>query len=71
MDNEMVNLVITCPFCGENNSVRVKHRDYVAWLYSDTPVQDIFFYLSAEEREMLISGICPTCWHKAFFWEED
>ena len=27
--------------------------------------------LSADEREMLISGICPSCWAKAFSDEDE
>ena len=37
-------------------------------------VQDAFPYLSAEVREMLISGICPSCWNNMFgggFIDED
>ena len=39
--------------------------DYLDW--SDGELAQVAFpYLSADEREMLITGICPTCWDKMF-----
>lgn len=61
----MINLIVTCPFCGKESVVSVFASDYYAWLRSGL-VQDAFPYLSAEERELLISGICPECWEKTF-----
>lgn len=55
-----------CPFCGEAHIVTVDAIDYVAWESGSVLVQNAFPYLSADEREMLISGICPRCWAKMF-----
>jgi hypothetical protein len=33
--------------------------------------QSAFPYLSAAEREFLISGICPNCWDLMFSAEEE
>lgn len=51
----------TCPICGKAANVTVRAADYKAW-QAGVLAQDIFPYLSPDEREMLISGICPTCW---------
>ena len=59
----------TCPFCGRENEVEVNHMDYLDWQNGEL-AQDAFPYLSANEREMLISGCCPRCWSK-MFWEEE
>ena len=59
----------TCPFCGHENEVEVNHMDYLDWQNGEL-AQDAFPYLSANEREMLISGCCPRCWSK-MFWEEE
>lgn len=59
----------TCPFCGKTTTVQVRLADYNAW-WDGKHVQDAFPYLSADEREMLISGICPKCWADAFGEEE-
>lgn len=61
----MINLIVTCPFCGKESVVSVFEDDYYAWLRNGL-VQDVFPYLSADERELLISGICPECWEKTF-----
>ena len=65
-----VCIVTRCPFCGRGNEVEVNEEDYWDWI-DDTLVQVAFPYLSAEEREMLISGICPTCWDKMFGGDEE
>ena len=60
-----VCVVTRCPFCGRGNEVEVNESDYWDWNDGEL-VQVAFPYLSADEREMLISGICPTCWNKTF-----
>ena len=56
----------TCPFCGKTHEVTVDAIDYLAWEVGDVLAQNAFPYLSADEREMLISGICPDCWERTF-----
>lgn len=61
----------TCPFCGKTTPIQIRRvADYHAWQNGEL-VQNAFPYLSADEREMLISGICPTCWEGMFGGEED
>ena len=54
-----------CPFCGEYHEVLVSEADYAEWQGGEL-AQNAFPYLTAEEREILISGICPDCWGKMF-----
>ena len=65
-----VTIVTVCPFCGHANEVAVNEADYWDW-QDGALVQDAFPYLTADEREMLISGICPTCWAKTFGDEDE
>lgn len=65
-----VSVITRCPFCGRGNKVEVNEIDYLDW-DNGMHAQDAFPYLSAEEREMLISGICPTCWEKMFGGDDD
>lgn len=68
-----VCVITSCPYCGKANEIEVNEMDYFDWDDGEL-VQDAFPYLSVEEREMLISGICPTCWNKMFgggFIDED
>ena len=55
----------TCPMCKTERKVEVNFADYAKWVDGAT-VQSAFPYLSADDREALISGICPTCWDKMF-----
>lgn len=65
-----VCVVTACPFCGRANEVEVNEMDYLDW-QDGVLAQDAFPYLNANEREMLISGICPTCWDGMFGNELD
>lgn len=65
-----VTIVTACPFCGHANEVAVNEADY--WDWDDgAAAQNAFPYLSADEREMLVSGICPKCWAKTFGDDEE
>ena len=65
-----VTVATRCPFCGHANFVEVNEMDYLDW-DDGVSAQVAFPYLSADEREMLISGICPTCWARMFGGEGD
>lgn len=55
-----------CPDCNKFNTVVVNERDYNVWCLGDTNVQDAFPSLSADEREILLTGICGSCWDRLF-----
>jgi len=63
-------VVTYCPFCGKAHEIEVNEIDYLDW-QDGMLAQEAFPYLSADEREMLISGICPDCWNGMFGQEED
>lgn len=69
-NNREVCIITTCPFCGHVHEIEVNENDYWYWQDGIT-VQEAFPYLSANEKEMLISGICPTCWEKTFAGEPE
>lgn len=54
----------TCPVCGGEQFVQVNSDDYQRWINGEGMIQDVMPYIPAEVREILISGICPTCWDK-------
>jgi hypothetical protein len=66
-----VCVVTACPFCNKRHEVEVNEIDYLDWQDGVLMAQDAFPYLSADEREMLITGICPTCWDKTFGSDEE
>ena len=60
-----VEVLTFCPFCGHAHGVSVNEDDYWDW-QDGALAQDAFPYLPAADREMLITGICPTCWEDSF-----
>jgi hypothetical protein len=62
---DYVTVAGPCYSCQRPVSVRVVASDYVEF-ESGEFAQDCFPYLSAEQREFLISGICGTCWDEMF-----
>lgn len=66
-DNRIyVTISIQCPMCGRENIVKMTLEQYNRWWDNNEYVQNIFPEKSSSEREVLISGICPTCWDKLF-----
>ena len=60
-----MDIITVCPICHKEHIISVELEDYLAWC-DGAHAQNAFPYLSAEDREMLISGICPQCWEKTF-----
>ena len=67
-----LNLAVAnrCPMCGKIYSVNVNDVDFQNW-QEGALIQKAFPYLSADEREILITGTCPKCWNSMFLIDED
>lgn len=55
--------------CNETVKLKVRKQDWTEWTGDNSTrrnIQDIFPYLNPDEREMLLSQICPTCWNRIF-----
>lgn len=70
INHKEIQVVNRCPFCGQGHSVWVNELDYLDWEDGEL-AQNAFPYLSAGEREILITGICPSCWDGMFSSGED
>jgi hypothetical protein len=65
MEEMKIVLENTCPFCGKTYPITVSLLGYLA--YEDGALaQTAFKDESAETRESIISGICPSCQQKIF-----
>lgn len=66
----MATLVIEtkpCPMCGGVKFLEVKDTEWNKFNSPSRPsVQECFPNMPAGDREMLVSGTCPTCWDKMF-----
>ena len=64
-----ITLEITCPFCGAVSFVDVDEEAFIRW-QSGELIQNAFPYMRADDREILISGLCYDC-QADFFSEEE
>jgi|TARA_R110002020_G_scaffold223030_2_gene432030 hypothetical protein len=55
-----------CDSCDHEETVLVRERDYNAWAGNGVYIQDAFYYLSAGQRELMISNTCDDCWKKLY-----
>ena len=53
----------TCILCRKVIMVKVNHDDYIEWT-NGMLIQNAFPYLNDDEKEILISSICGTCFNK-------
>ena len=62
---DMMEIDRTCPWCWKKNTIHVPKDKYHRWINGDL-VQNCFADLSAEDREILMTGFCPKCWEAMF-----
>lgn len=67
--SEVVELVTSCVSCGAEKRVVVDTADYEDWRAGGL-IQNCFPYLSADDREILISRICGECFDLTFGGDE-
>lgn len=64
------NFYIVCAQCNTTQTLYVDPDDVEKW-HNGAYVQDAFPYLRADQRELLISQTCGTCWDRLFpLWED-
>lgn len=62
----MKTINVKCRMCGADCSISCEEKDYIKWKNGEGFVQDVFHYLSADERELLISQTCGKCFDEMF-----
>lgn len=59
---------LPCLVCGEQSTLLVPSQEFENWK-AGVSIQGAFPSLSADDRELLLSGTCPPCWD--LLWSED
>ena len=59
--------VVNCIQCHQPQHIEARTADLDAWIGGEL-IQVAMPYLTADEREILISGVCGTCFSK--MWGE-
>lgn len=57
---------VTCVNCHTKHTITVPVAGYKRWATGHAKIQDALPMLSEDERELLMSNICPHCWDKLF-----
>ena len=57
---------VTCVNCRTQHTVLVPTDGYKLWVTGQAKIQEALPMLSTDERELLMSNICPRCWDKLF-----
>ena len=62
-------MTVKCAMCNVEHVIMVNPEDILAWQCGDY-IQDVLAYLTAAERELLISQTCDVCW-KSIYGEDE
>lgn len=65
-NNLTVEIPKTCIMCGVGYTLTVPKQGFEDWYFGKANIQDAMPNLTPGERELLISGICETCFDKIF-----
>ena len=65
------NLDLTCAHCGQLFIINVNKKDFNKYINHEKYIQDALPYLTAGERELILSKTCNDCYNKMFELEDD
>lgn len=63
-------VAVPCRLCDTVHDLTVNVEGFVSWQAGEF-IQEALPELDADDRELLISGTCPTCWDKMFPSDEE
>lgn len=69
-EHEYVFTTIPCPKCRGQENIAVKAPDLYRYQTGGAHIQNAFPYLTADQRERLMSGYCEKCFAEIFKEEE-
>ena len=58
-----LDIELSCNHCDYEENLSVSECDYIAW-HNGKYIQDAFPYLTAGQRELMLSNTCDDCWQK-------
>lgn len=62
---ETITVARTCRICKKVHQLELPRAGYIAWQQGEY-IQKALGHLSADGRELLISGVCGPCFDKMF-----
>jgi hypothetical protein len=70
-DGRTCKLTRKCDLCATDVSMFVQPGDFEKYLAGYSYIQNLFPYLTADERELLLNGFCGPCFDSFCPPEED
>lgn len=67
---KQVKVKLNCAKCGINHSVYVDLADLQMWQSGASFIEDAIPYISQEDREFFMSGLCPACYPRTDYEPE-
>lgn len=67
---DLLTIVAVCRRCRQDESIDVGIMDYALWK-GGAYIQEAMPYLTADQREILMSGTCGGCFDRMFAIQED
>lgn len=64
-----IQMSIQCNACGKYYHITVDHDSYIAWKNDEGLIEDLLPNNTSDERELLISGNCGSCYDKTFYYK--
>ena len=68
--DRMEKVITRCPMCKKIASVNIK-TEQLERIEAGEHIQNVCPELSDDDRERLITGICPRCWDDMFYEEDE
>ena len=66
VDNRSFIVDVRCWRCGIVFNIILNKEDLIDWHLGSGPIEKVFYYLSVNERELLISNTCGSCFDSLF-----
>ena len=66
VENRSFIVDVQCFECRGIYSIILNKKDLIDWTIGSGPIDKVLHYLSANERELLLSNTCGSCFDKLF-----
>lgn len=66
VENRSYILDVQCWHCRNIYSIILNKEDFYDWMRGSRAIENILYYLSKGERELLISNTCDSCFDSLF-----
>lgn len=63
---KLLAMKIKCKYCNKNFTIDIDEDKYRSWKNGEGLIQDIMPELTSEDRELLISRTCDSCFDEIF-----